>query len=242
MASEIKKAQKSNPRYSMRSFANKVGISPSALSQILAGKRKASSKLVNTICDRLKLDPEDRSQLLKNFFDRDLNLPDFSADSQDPAARHTLISAEAFSVIADWYHFAVLSLLKTDDFENNPSWIARRLGIDETMASDSLAKLKRLGLIQEDAHGKLTRTHQRIRTSDDLLDLSLQKNQLQTLILAKDAITNLPQHLRDFTTLTVATHPDQVIKAKALIRKFQDELDVLLFSATQKNRSIPLFY
>ena len=235
--------QARNPNYSLRSFAQKLGMNSGALSLILSGKRNVSRKWVNRVADRLFLSPDERAELLSSFFEKDrigraVPITHFKS-------KGLVLNADQFRLIGDWYHFAILSLLNTNDFKNDARWISARLGISVKTASEALVRLKRLHLIQEGPGKKLKRTQERVQTTDDILNLSLQKNQIQTLELAQKSIEATPVELRDFTTLTVATHPQKLKEAKALIRKFQDELDTLLEDVPEKTEvyrcSIELF-
>ena len=48
-----------NPGFSMRAFSKRLGISSSALSEILSGKRKISKKMAAKIATRMDLTPEE---------------------------------------------------------------------------------------------------------------------------------------------------------------------------------------
>src|SRR5690606_13180760 len=123
-------------------------------------------------------------------------------------------------IIGDWYHFAILSLMKTKDFSAEPSFIAKRLGISETEASQAIERLARLEMIERDSEGQWKRARPKFRTSDDIPNISLQKAQRQNLDLALQALIDVPVELRDFTAITMPADPDLLPKAKELIRKF----------------------
>ena len=53
---ELEKRVSKNNRYSLRSFANALGIDPGTLSRILAGKRALSFKTAITLIQNLSLD------------------------------------------------------------------------------------------------------------------------------------------------------------------------------------------
>ena len=46
-----------NPNYSLRAFAKSLDIGPSALSQIVRGKRKLTKKMTLRLADRLDISP-----------------------------------------------------------------------------------------------------------------------------------------------------------------------------------------
>ena len=45
------------------------------------------------------------------------------------------LDLDAFQVISDWYHYAILELASTKDCKASPSYISDRLGIPSDQAS-----------------------------------------------------------------------------------------------------------
>src|SRR4051812_17731490 len=54
-----------NPRWSLRAFAKQLGVSHSALSEILSGKRALSQKAAVRFAQRLELSPADTKLFLR---------------------------------------------------------------------------------------------------------------------------------------------------------------------------------
>jgi uncharacterized protein (TIGR02147 family) len=131
-------------------------------------------------------------------------------------------------VLGEWVHFAILSLLKTDDFKSDPQWIATRLGISPNQVSTALERLLSLEMIQRSEHGEYSRTNGHFRTSDDVADVSIRKFHSQTLELAKESLHRDPIECRDFSAVTMAIDLNQLDRAKTIIRQCQDELMSLL--------------
>jgi uncharacterized protein (TIGR02147 family) len=228
LQTKLTEYQGKNPSYSLRAFSRKVGLSPASASLILNGKRSVSRKLAQKICNALLLDPQEKSEILALFPkpNRDRSLP--VTDAVDP--NYLQLMADHFHTISEWYYFGILSLVKTRGFKNDPKWIASRLGISVSEASQCLQRLKRLEMLVEDETGNLARAVPRYRTSDDVTNASVRKAHFQALELAKRSLENDPVDRRDFTNLTLAVHPDRLPEAKVMIRKFQDELDQFLES------------
>lgn len=218
---KLTEAQVKNPAYSLRSFASKLGIEAGSLSQILNGNRKISKKMAARICDALLVDPIERSQTLSAFEAKKTSTTGTGAtlDSDE----YLKISADQFSVISDWHHFAILSLVKTKDFKNNSRFISERLGIGLVDADRAVKRLIRLGMLEE-KNSKLVRTQAKVRTSDDIASTSVKRAHFQTLELAKQALEKYPVEQRDYTTITMPTDPECLPEAKELIRKFQQDL------------------
>jgi uncharacterized protein (TIGR02147 family) len=216
---KYEEARSKNAHYSRRAFSKKLGISAGAISELLSGQRKVSLKLAEKIIGRLELDPQERVELLE-LFPRGMKAPKSAGADK---SKYLQISADQFRVIGDWYHFAILTLMRSSTFKSNPDWIGQRFGIGSSIVVSALERLKRLGFIKE-ADKKLILAESLYRTSDDIANISVKRAHFQYLDKAREALETLAVEERDFTSLMLTMHPSQLPRAKELIRKFQDEL------------------
>lgn len=220
-----------NPQFSRRAFSKRLGISPGAISELFNGQRQISLKLAERIADRLTLNPQERADIFSLFREKKklkeekkLKKSKAPEKSDDVDPDYLQLSLDQFKVIGDWYHYGILSLLRTTGFKNDPVWISSRLGITVSTVEAAIERLKRLGFIQENKNGKLTRTKSAFRTSDDVANVSVRRAHGQYLEKAREALETLPVEARDFTSLMFACSPGQLPRAKEMIRKFQDKL------------------
>ena len=226
--------QSKNSRYSLRSYAGKVGIHVGALSCIMNGKRNVSRDLAERIARRLLIDPQKRTELLELFpIKKKTKKISTAEDNEEVPPRYLELEALKFKMIAEWEHYAVLSLMNTKDFNDEIVWIALRLGITENRANEVVNRLLEVGLVNRDQQYKLVRTHASVRSSDDTVNLSLRKSHEVTLELANESLSRDEIHQRDFTYITMAVDPRNISVAKEMIRKFQDELAEVLESGNQ---------
>jgi uncharacterized protein (TIGR02147 family) len=232
LQARLAEIQRQNPQFSLRAFAQKVGVHVGALSYILNGKRNVSRTLAERIAKRLMLDPQERSEILRLFPEKRRYKKD-GAVLENFEPRYLELSATQFKIAAEWEHFAVMSLLNCEDFKNDRAWIAKRLGLTETRAQQVLDRLIIAGLFHVDADGKITRSKKSYRTSDDIADVSMKKHHEQNLDLAKESLHRDSVQFRDFTTTTMAIDTKKISTAKELIRKFQDDLSDLLETGKQ---------
>jgi len=221
--------QRTNPRYSLRAYARKLGVHVGALSYIINGKRNVSRKLAERMARKLLLDPQERAELLGLFPEK---TPYKKAAQPGGAAgsRYLALTAAQFKIAAEWEHFAVMSLVKCKDFENSAEWIASRLGITPTRSAQVVERLLQLGLLEIDLDGKLSRSQKSYRTSDDVAEISLKRHHEQSLDLAKESLHRDDVSIRDLTSITMAIDSKKISMAKERIRIFQDELSDLLES------------
>lgn len=210
---KFRESQLKNPRFSQRAFAQKLGVSSGALSEIMKGKRAISAAQKKRMAEALQLSPQEQL----DFFDEDL------PENLKPV-RHEYfrLSVDQFHLISDWWHYAILNLLRTKGFQPEQSWLATRLGLPTKVVTDAWDRLMRLGHLKR-VNGKVTREHPRIETTDDFFDLSVRKSHVEDLKLIERSLLEGRVDERDHTSMTIAINKKNMKKAKELIRIFQDQ-------------------
>lgn len=215
-------AQTRNPAYSLRSFASKLGLSPSSLSEILNGKRRVSRKIALRVTERLCLPPEQKDALLGLF-------PQQGTGELPEASKvYTLLSADQFHIVSEWQHFAILSLAETKGFKGRASWIAERLGIKQSEAQTALDRLLRMGLLAVGKRGDVVSTGNEFTSSDDVTSSAVKRAHVKNLELAASSLDRDAVTARDFSAVTMAIDPAHLPVAKKMIREFQDRLSLFL--------------
>lgn len=223
---EFSEKCRKNPRYSLRAFARLLEMDASSVSQILSGKRRVSHKVLHKVCDRLSTPPTVREQL--------------STVPKNPRKKHAPafheLAADAFAVMADWYHYAILELTYTKDFQSNPAWIARKLGISATEASVAIQRLERLDLLAWEKN-RLVKTQAFLTNYHEGFTAPAQKElQRQLLQKALHAVDHTPQEAKDITSITMAIDPKKIPAAKEKIKKFRRSLCKFLSDGSDNTR------
>jgi transcriptional regulator with XRE-family HTH domain len=205
---------RNNPRYSLRSFSRLLETDPSSVSQILAGKRRVSTKAIQKICDRLSMPPEIYQRLLEG---------EPAPNAVRTGAIHQL-SADAFAVIADWYHYAILELTMSVGFKSDPRWIAHKLSITPAEATIAVERLLRLDLLKRQ-RGRLVKSDDTLTNyREGVTAPALREFQRQVLQKALQAIDfTLPEE-KDITSMTMAVNVELLPEARKRIKAFRREL------------------
>ncbi len=214
-----------NSSYSLRAFSRKLKMQPSAVSEIMKGKRRVSGKLASRIVQHLSLHPKDAKRVLSLFS---------GTPKDDASVEQEELSHEIFSLISEWQHFAILSLVETHDFRNDLEWIAERLNLRKSEAKDAVERLLRLGLLREEK-AVLKPTGKSFRTSDGVHSTAVQHSHLASFEFAKQVVENVDVEVRDFTSMTFATRVDLLPEAKKLVREFYAKMNSLLEGTSQAN-------
>jgi Ni,Fe-hydrogenase I small subunit len=212
---------KRNARYSLRAFAKSLDIDASSLSQILGAKRPLSKKAMLSICEKLSATPKDLGS-----FGLVQSNQNFDDDSMQ-------VSVDTFSVMADWYHYALLELTYVSGFKADPKWIAKKLSISVEEAKTATERLKRLGLLFEE-NGSLIKSS-KFLTNQSSVNTSGAHRELQKQVITKAllAVEECPAEQKDITSMTMAIDVSNLDKARDVIRKFRRELCALLEEGDQ---------
>lgn len=223
---ELGKIQLQNPSYSARSFAKKLGIAPSTVNEVLNGKRAISKKLALKMLEKLAVDPGTCSDVISKFDSKKL----LGKKTHDKT--FTQIDTDQFRTISEWYHFAILSLTETPDYNHDPEWIAARLGIKITDAKNAVERLERLGmLVKKD--GQWNAGASQYHTPDQVNNISVRNAHAGNLELAKRSLEQDSIDLRDFSSMTMAIDPNKLPMARQMIRDFRNKLSAYLEEENQ---------
>jgi uncharacterized protein (TIGR02147 family) len=228
LRTHLNSLKKKNSSFSLRAFAQKLDLNPSALSEILNGKRKVSKKLAQKVLTRLGTDPKEQAKILSLF-------EGSKTSSESSRERKYLeLRSDQFQLIGKWHHFAILSLVETKGFQASPLWIAKRLGLKLPEAERALERLERMGFIQWSRSQKKIQLLQiELSSSDDVANEAVRHSHYEDLQLSSHALDQVAVEDRDFTSLTIAIDKSKLPEAKKMIREFQDRLASFLETGIQ---------
>lgn len=219
---ELARIQSTSPKFSMRSFAKKLGVSQTELSEVVNGKRKPSSRLV---INYFKLFSKNQAEYLGQIFS--LERSGLKLKKKDKHLHK--LEEQQFKLMADWQHFAILSLFETYDFDSDVAWIAKRISATKAKTEEYLTTLKYLRLIKTTENGTLALVNEGIKTSDEITSHAIREAHLKDLELVKNIIHSpLDLKMRDITSCTYAVNIKNIAKFKTLVRNFQDKVADLL--------------
>jgi uncharacterized protein (TIGR02147 family) len=184
---------------------------------VLSGKRRLTLKSARLISERLAFAPDETASFLKAT---QRKAPEREDAELGPRQR---LDAERFRLIADWYHFAILSLTELPRCESSPEWIADKLGISRREAETALRRLRDLGLVAVQ-RGRLKQVSPPLVSTNDVPSAALRKHNRQMLQRGLDALETVPVEWRDIGTMTMALDPRKLPQAKRLIRRFRQQI------------------
>lgn len=221
LKSKLEDIQKKNPRFSFRSLAKKVGISPGCLNELMHGKRPLSEFYANKIVLGLELDINERNEIYSLIATR----------SRKFAVQKTLEDQE-LELITHWEHFAILNLFRMKNFQADPVWIGERIGIPVEKAEHSLQLLMNLGFIKRKGNS-IARAVASLSTTTDIPSQALVNAHISDLKKAIDVLQSTPTDVRDFSSITMAINPEKIAEAKKYIKKFRRKFSILVEEGDQ---------
>jgi transcriptional regulator with XRE-family HTH domain len=215
---ELGKRQRNNPNYSLRAFAQSLGVSSSFLSKVINGKKALGENTFLKIASRLDLETESVEAYRAK-------LPGFKAKGLnfDP------LDLDHFQHIADWHHYAILEATTLADFEPSVKWVAERLGLTAEKAQTAIDRLIRLGYLKKSGVDKFASNAKNLSTAHHPVpSAACREHERQVLALAMRALDEVDIDHRDQTSLTVAIPASRMTEAREKIDQFRQEMAGLL--------------
>lgn len=217
-----------NTNYSLRKFASTLSCSPGSLCEIFSGKRSFTKEFAQRVTKKLKYSPRQSQQLF--------SLVELSRRSKplspNKAFLYRKVRNDKFQLIHQWYHFALLSLIETDNFQMDPNWIANRLGVEPQQVNSALVRLEQLGLIHRHENS-ITLGQQGTTTNHDLPSEAIRENHRQILKKTTQCLDSVGIRQRDLTSISLAIDPSKIPAAKRKIRRFRRSLARFLESGSR---------
>lgn len=210
------------PNYSLRSYAQFLGVSPATVSLYFTKKIELSPKIFGIISAKLNLPPE----LLEQYRDIVVNNKNKKLLVNYDNDGHSALEMDEFSFISDWYHYAILEIFSLKSHQTDPVWIAQKLGIaDVEKVELAIERLIKLNLVQKGADGKM----ESVDRFTSILDYSyssaaMRERQKQILCLSKEKIDAIAIAERDHSGLTIAVDSKLMPEIKDKIKKFRRSL------------------
>ena len=229
LQSQLMERCRKNPSYSLRSFSAFLDMEASNISQIISGKRVASTKVITRICEKLSVSPNQLNLFLSEIESRKKK----KLDIPESDKKFKILAEDTFAYISTWYHAAIMELTFVGTLENNPKLIAKVLSLTVTEVKMAIERMIRLDLLKVE-NNVLIKTNQFITNFTPGFTSSANKEfQRQIIKKSLDAIDNVVAEEKDITSMTMAIDVDRLPEAKKIIAKFRRDLSNYLEDGEQ---------
>lgn len=237
----LSRKQKANPRYSLRSFARDISVNPAFASRLLSGKQSVPAARLTRIAQVLELDALALKDLKKALAKEALAEIGLSLDElTEPVQKKSAsvltfdekpFTAKEMSVLSPWYNLFILELATCTDFEGEPAWISKRLGIKKDEAKRGLDYLCSNGYLVEE-NGRLKKTGMQMRLptrSSASIVRQFHRSVISRAILEMFRATDEASFKRRLiTSASIAVNPANVEAAKERLASAQIEIGEIL--------------
>ena len=217
---ELDRGRIKNARFSLRALARRAQVSPSMLSDIIAGKRRLTFRSAQRILKNLSIDPLHSQKILRKLGPVSRG---GRVDQNRLGQRFNQLEMDQFHVLSDWHYFAVYILAELHGFQDDVKWIAKKLGIAKRDASIAVERLLNVGLFERDLQGKIRSVQKSITTTQDISDVAIRKRHHQNLERASTALDQVAVKERDYSSIVMASNPSKMEAAKRRIEQFRRE-------------------
>lgn len=212
-----------NPRFSLRSYAQRLGLSSGSLSDLLNAKRnwQISKTRAAEIAEKLSMSEKDRNKLLLK-----MDLP--------PKFQKSEITKDNYDMLTDWTYYPVLFSFDLPKEHHRPEAIAKKMGIPESKVQAVIDDLIRRKFLVRNQLNEVCRPETFLTTTDGEADVAkappgalIRKHHEISLDLAKRALLEQPSEVRDITSLTFAGNKQQLSALREEIRKLYEKASTL---------------
>ncbi len=234
---ELIKRTNTNPAYSLRAFARALEVDFSTLAKIIKGHRKIGKKTILKLGTKLGLNPKEVQHFIDQANSYKKGPSDSSLKEDQVLNNYQQLTLDSFQIISDWYHYAILELMRVDGFKTDQKWIAKVLGLTASQVNVAIERLQRIGILEITPKGQwMDRSGGKCTTLGNEFTAGAFKN-LQKHVLEKalTALEHVSLEKRDQTSMTFAIDTEKMKEAKKMITRFRRELSAFLSRGKKRN-------
>ena len=217
--------------FSLRYFADKIGVDQGNLVRVFQGKRHLSSAAVERLVAYLDLDGR-RADYLRALVAFNKAKSDAKARAcfdrmmQVAAPNAQVLGPQQYEFYRKWQHTAIYNLMDCNDFRGDHEALARMLtpSITAVQARESVDLLMHLGLVVQRADGRFVQTHNLITSGESWRSFAVHKFQEETLKLALHSLEHHPRAVRDFSTMSMSIAEKDLEKIRELTKDYRNSV------------------
>jgi len=224
--------RKVNKNFSLRSWAEKLGISShGTFYQIIKGKRPLPKRYVQPISKSLNLSAKE-SLYLETLIDfskaKTIEHKEYYSkrlkEIMPSTKRLSFYEIESYNVLKDPINGALIELTTLQNFKFDLKWIKKRLCFDitENELRSKLSRLLDLGLLQY-SEKELKKTQEHIYTKQDVKNEALQEYHRNILKMGIDQISKQDVNKREYNATAFGIKHKDISSLKEDIRNFIKE-------------------
>lgn len=232
--------KKTNPRYSLRSFSNKIGFkSKDFISRVMKGEKNLTPSSISKIAVGLSLSSSE-SQYFESL------VLFCQATSKEERAKYsdrvsalrkasqftkaqTILKAQQYDYYSHWQHSAIRSLIGMHGFDGNYKALGAKLHpkISAAKAQQSVSLLAQLELIAQQENGQWVISSPSISSGNQVPLLAIQSFHTDCLTLARQAIESLPTTDYNISGVTLGISRQKYAQIVERLNEFRKEIAMM---------------
>lgn len=236
---ELEARKQRNPRYSLRTYADSLGISPSRLSQVIRGKAGVSVKKGREISFRLFTDEKQREVFITLVEAEHSKSPVVKTAAKKRldelfSEETAHLSFEKFSMIRNWYHYSILELTELKQFKPSYEWVSNQLGIDLEETRKAVERLIELELLKVEPD-RWMQSDKEMSTTNGISSMAVREHHKQVIARMLGKIDETPLEKRFLNSTTMAIDDSKIAEAKKYLTEFRERFCKQIQDSDEKN-------
>jgi uncharacterized protein (TIGR02147 family) len=231
-----------NSKYSLRAFAQNLGLAPSYLSAVLNGKKSLSPETAYIVTEKLHLEDQEAAYFRILAQIEGTKSPSLKesllqrAQTLSPTVAVNDLSVDQFKIISDWYHYAILASTELSEVEATPDRLAKILGLSLAEVQVAVDRMMRLEMLEKDSGGRLKKTLPNPRLVLQTPNRAARSHHRQNLEKAIESLSLQTPDERFNGSETFCIDDSQYGEFRELCKQFLDSALVLAKKAKTKNQ------
>ena len=223
-----------NPRFSIRAYAKRIGLSAGSLSDTINNKKKwnISRDRAISILEKVSVSQAKKNRLLLKM-------------GVDQAVPREKLDTSNYDILTNWVYYAVLFSFDLPAKLTKPEDIATRLDVSVEKVEKVIEALLRRNLLLHGNNGEYQRPSSMLNSGDGLPSELIRSHHLDGLDLSRVALHKLPADRRDFTSFTFSGSESQIAALREEIRKLHEKASVIMDGGSENDQvfrlSVQLF-
>lgn len=199
--------------YNLKNWANRLGYrSPSSLAMVLNKQRLPTVKMIGSFAEDFNFTKSERKyfELLVTVERKKQSGGDISELIEEANRISGLnevqrINYDQFSVVSDWYCYAIKSLVSNKHFLYDEDWIfkALRRKVSKAQIKNAINNLKNVGLLMDDEEKGLKENPVKTHTGNQVPSAAIKNHHRGMLVQAAQALDEQDVDNRMFQGLTL---------------------------------------
>lgn len=223
----LNRLQTQNKGFSMRAFAQKLGVSPSFVSRVMNEKADLPFDRIEEVAQILRLDKISQDRLLKSYADERtlgiLHKTGVSDRHEEIMSEYIELASKQHALLLKWYYIAILDLAASKEFSIQPEWLARKLGLRVDEAQEAASFLKAQKFLVQTKDGLWKKSFKNIRfPTKESLELIRSYHAMmmkQALKVLREKKSQKDFDRRLIAGLSMAANPAQLSRAVAKLNE-----------------------